>query len=135
MIDSTVTLAIIVSLCALISAPITAIINNRYQLKLRELELKNQEKLHRFDVVYQKKLAAYETMIDSVSKAGSVSFQDQSAALAAAHNALLLCDEMTYSKLEDLVFGIPQDHREYPEWMSLVIKDLNQELRELSATK
>jgi len=42
-IDLTVTISVIVALAAIISPILTAIINNRYQLKLKKMELLQQE--------------------------------------------------------------------------------------------
>lgn len=43
-IDATVTLTVVVALCATISPSITALINNLYLLKLKKMELKQQER-------------------------------------------------------------------------------------------
>lgn len=42
-IDLTISISVIVALCAIISPILTAIINNRYQLKLKRIELSQQE--------------------------------------------------------------------------------------------
>lgn len=42
-IDLTLTITGVIALCAIISPSITALINNRYQLKLREMELAAEE--------------------------------------------------------------------------------------------
>ncbi len=44
-IDLTISISVIVALCAIISPILTAIINNRYQLKLKRIELSQQEYL------------------------------------------------------------------------------------------
>lgn len=44
MIDLTITITSLLALCAIISPIFTAIINNKYQLKLKKLELGYQEK-------------------------------------------------------------------------------------------
>ena len=41
-IDLTISISVIVALCAIISPILTAIINNRYQLKLKKLELEQE---------------------------------------------------------------------------------------------
>lgn len=53
-IDLTVTVSIIIALCAIISPILTAIINNHHQLKLRKLELR--EKQYENTIVYQRSI-------------------------------------------------------------------------------
>lgn len=43
-IDATVTLTVVVAICATISPSITALINNLYLLRLKKMELKQQER-------------------------------------------------------------------------------------------
>ena len=54
MIDLTITITSLLALCAIISPIFTAIINNKYQLKLKKLELGYQEKtdtiIHRINI-------------------------------------------------------------------------------------
>ena len=51
-IDLTVTISVIIALCAIISPTITSIINNRHQLKIKKLEL--QEKRNENTIFYQR---------------------------------------------------------------------------------
>jgi hypothetical protein len=53
-IDLTVTVSVIIALCAIISPILTAIINNKFQLKLRKLEL--QQKHFEDTVMYKRKI-------------------------------------------------------------------------------
>ena len=53
-IDLTVTVSVIIALCAIVSPILTAIINNRHQLKIKKLEM--QERLYENTVTYQRKI-------------------------------------------------------------------------------
>lgn len=48
-VDLTVTVSVIIALCAIISPIIVAIINNRYQLKLKKIEFARDYKIHAFE--------------------------------------------------------------------------------------
>lgn len=50
--DLTISISVIVALCAIISPILTSIINNRYQIKLKRMELSKQE--YRDAVLYQR---------------------------------------------------------------------------------
>lgn len=62
--DLTVTVSVIIALCAIISPILTSIINNRYQFKIRKLE--NQQ--HRFEtqIAYRQKI--FEDYLRSAGK-------------------------------------------------------------------
>lgn len=62
--DITITISVIVALCATISPIFTAIINNRYQLKLKKMELKQQE--YERTVMYERKL--YENYLKNAGR-------------------------------------------------------------------
>lgn len=51
-IDLTVTVSVIIALCAIVSPILTTILNNRHQLKIRKLEL--QEKEYENTIAYQR---------------------------------------------------------------------------------
>lgn len=53
-IDLTVTISVIIALCAIISPIFTAIINNRHQIKMKKLELKQKE--YEDTVMYERNL-------------------------------------------------------------------------------
>ena len=53
-IDLTVTISVIIALCAIVSPILTAIINNRHQLKLRKLELR--QKQYENTIMYQRNI-------------------------------------------------------------------------------
>lgn len=50
--DLTISISVIVALCAIISPILTAIINNRYQIKMKRIELSQQE--YRDTVLYHR---------------------------------------------------------------------------------
>ena len=135
MIDSTISLAIIVSVCALISAPITAYINNRHQLKLRKLELEADERKHRFDVIYEKKLNAYTALMNEVAHIDIDSHRSHSAILSASQSASLLSGDDAYSLLEALTDDLSAGRSPSENLIPSICRSLNRELTELSATK
>lgn len=51
-IDLTISISVILALCAIISPMLTAIINNHHQIKLKRIEIKQQE--YRESVLYQR---------------------------------------------------------------------------------
>lgn len=60
-IDLTITISVIVALCAIVSPVLTAIINNRHQYKMRELELRyvqEDENRKRIQRIYDDYLSA-----------------------------------------------------------------------------
>ena len=133
MIDSTITLAIIVSLCALVSAPITAIINNRYQLKLRNLELKSAERQHHYEFIYEKKYDAYKNFIESAQLyRASESDKTLSNVLSACQSAMLLSDSSTTSLLVQFQAFMPSDENDFSMTISEISESFNRELTELS---
>nr|WP_300821894.1 hypothetical protein [uncultured Acetatifactor sp.] len=52
--DLTISISVIVALCAIISPILTSIINNRYQIKLKCMELSKQE--YRDSILYQRNI-------------------------------------------------------------------------------
>ena len=66
-IDLTVTVSVIIALCAIVSPILTAIINNRHQLKIRKLEM--QERLYENTVMYQRKI--FENYLKYLGKCAS----------------------------------------------------------------
>lgn len=136
MIDSTITLAIIVSLCALISAPITAIINNHYQLKLRNLELKSADRQHHYDFLYEKKYATYKSFIESAQLYRlSKSDKTLSSMLSACQSAMLLSDSNTTSLLVQFQAYMPSNENDYSMSISEISESFNRELTELTTKR
>lgn len=101
--DSTITLSIVLALCALFAPSITALINNCHHYKLRKLELKNDEHVQRSNLQYEKKFTIYKEFI---SLASSYPYHENpwdnpSNMEHIVQNALLVCDEETRCLLLD----------------------------------
>lgn len=60
-VDLTVSISVILAVCALVSPAITAIINNRHQYRMKQLELAHQEKME--EKAHQREI--YESYIRS----------------------------------------------------------------------
>lgn len=136
--DSTITVSIILAICALFAPSITAIINNRHQYKIRKLELNYDIKKHHSDITYQKKYDIYKTFLDS---AGDYSLMYTSVGsytktLSCAENALLLCDSETRPLLLKFIKGlnenIASNRHEYVILLSGIADSFNRELSSLS---
>lgn len=65
-IDLTVSISVIVALCAIISPMLVAIINNRHALKVKEIELSYSLKEKQLTTLYQDKFTAYEKLINEI---------------------------------------------------------------------
>ena len=62
--DITITISVIVALCAIVSPIFTAIINNHYQLKLKKIELEQRE--YEDHVLYERQI--YETYLANAGR-------------------------------------------------------------------
>lgn len=71
--DLTISISVIVALCAIISPILTAIINNRYQIKIKRIELAQQE--HRDFVLHHRNV--YENYLKYAGRC--IYFADQDA--------------------------------------------------------
>ena len=71
--DLTISISVIVALCAIISPILTAIINNRYQIKIKRIELTQQER--RDFVLYHRNI--YENYLKYAGRC--IYFADQDA--------------------------------------------------------
>lgn len=56
--DSTITISILLAICALFAPSITALINNHHHYKMRELELTYNARMHYSDLIYKNKYEA-----------------------------------------------------------------------------
>lgn len=70
--DMTISISVIVALCAILSPMITAIINNRYQIKLKRMELLQQE--HQDSALYHR--SVYENYLKHAGRCIYLSDQD-----------------------------------------------------------
>ena len=137
-IDPTITISIILAICALFAPSITAIINNHHQYVMRQLELQYDIKKHHSDITYKNKYDIYKAFLDS---AGDYSLMHEytgnyTRALSCAQNALLLCDSETKLLLLKFVKGlnenIASNNREYVILISGIADSFNRELALLS---
>lgn len=71
--DLTISISVIVALCAILSPILTAIINNRYQIKIKRMELSQQE--YRDSVLYHRNV--YENYLKHAGRC--IYFADQEA--------------------------------------------------------
>lgn len=137
--DSTITISIILAICALFAPSITALINNHHQYKIRKLELEYDLKSHYSDITYKNKYDIYKAFLDS---AGNYSLMHDYVAnytkvLSCAQSALLLCDNETkpllLKFLEKLDENITSDRHKYVILLSEIADSFNRELSALSA--
>ncbi|MEA4821898.1 MAG: hypothetical protein VB122_06730 [Erysipelotrichales bacterium] len=95
-IDSTITLSIIVAIIALITPLFTTIINNRHQVKIKEIEVKQLE-VERF---YLHKRAIFENAISCISACIGNSSNNNTDSI------LLACSYTDDSKSVDAIFSV-----------------------------
>ena len=136
--DTTITISIILAICALFAPSITAIINNKHQYKMRKLELQHDEYLHNFDIQYHNKYETYKNFIDA---AGKYSMYNDYAGqyteiLSALQCALLICDSKTLPLLLEFQEYIKNfssiDREKYVKLFTSITESLNRELTALS---
>lgn len=138
-IDPTITISVILAICALFAPSITAIINNRHQYKIRKLELQYDIKKHHSDITYKNKYDTYKAFLDS---AGEYSLMNEyvgnyTKLLACSQNALLLCDDETKPLLLKFIKGLDENMtsnlHEYTVLLSGIADSFNRELSLLSS--
>lgn len=137
--DATITISIILAICALFAPSITALINNRHQYKMRKLELECDMKSQHSSVTYKNKYDTYKAFLDS---AGDYSLmhdyvENYTKMLACSQNALLLCDSETKPLLLKFIKGLDEnmtsDRHEYTVLLSGIADSFNRELSSLSS--
>lgn len=104
-VDFTITISILLAICALFAPSITALINNHHQYKMRKLELTYDAQIHYSDLIYRHKYDAYKTFLDIAGDYSLMNeyFEDYTKILAASQNALLLCDNLSKPLLLEFV--------------------------------
>lgn len=136
--DATITISIILAICALFAPSITAIINNRHQYKIRRLELQYDYMSHQLDTIYKNKYSIYKTFLEEASKYSM--FYDYAdnftSTLASVQSALLLCDDKTKPLLLQYIKGIEahssSNSQEYVNLLNGISNSFNRELYLLS---
>lgn len=136
-IDTTITISIILAICALFAPSITAWINNRHQYKMRTLELQHDEYLYYSDMLYRDKHEAFKNLIDSAGKYSILQEANENYAtvLSAIHNFMLLCDKQTADlllNLQESIACFPVCRDEYVELLTSISESFNRELSSLS---
>ena len=103
--DGTITISILLALCALVAPSFTARINNKHQYRMRKLELAHDEYLHFSSILYEKKIVVYQKFLSQVSDFPYLSnpWENQEELTNTIHDALLLCDSDTRSLLLDFL--------------------------------
>lgn len=136
--DSTITISILLAICALFAPSITALINNRHSYKMRKLELAHDAQMHYSDLIYKNKYDAYQTFLNV---AGDYCLMNEYASncskvLAASQNVLLLCDTSTKPLLLEFInlldFNSSPNLHEYKLLLNKISDSLNSELSFLS---
>ena len=136
--DSTITISILLAICALFAPSITALINNHHHYKMRELELTYNARMHYSDLIYKNKYEAYQTFLNV---AGDYCLMDEytthcAKVLAASQNALLLCDDLSKPLLlkfiELLDFRSSPEQHNYTLLLNEISNSFNRELSLLS---
>lgn len=149
--DITWTITAVIAASSILSSILVAIINNKYQSKIRKMELEHAEYMHQldlhqqstirqFDIYYADKKKAFS---DFAAEAGNYAFNTQSAhsynalhsSIAKAllfcntENQIMLCD---FLKRADDIFGKPfslDDRYAYSQVLNKVSLSLNNELQ------
>lgn len=133
-IDSTITISIILAICALFAPSITAIINNRHQYKIRKLELRHNEFLHQSDMTYKNKYEIYKKFIQEASNYSTFNdYSDQYIKiLSCLQSVLLLCDGKTLPlilKFQAMLENYSSsDQNEYLKLITSISNSFNREL-------
>lgn len=83
--DLTVTVSVIIALCAIISPIIVALINNRHQIRMKQLEIARSHKINAFEIY----LGCFEKCIKTKSNANINNYSD------AFGNAMLYASSST----------------------------------------
>lgn len=136
--DSTITISIILAICALFAPSITAIINNRHQYKIRKLELRYDFMSHQSDIIYNNKYTVYKAFLEESSKYSMFNeyAKNFTSVLACAQDALLLCNPQTKKLLLDFSERFNEhtsaNKKEYISLLNQIADAFNNELSALS---
>lgn len=137
----TVTISVIIALVALVSPIAVAILNNRYQARLRKMELQHDLEVKQMDLYYsEKKQAFYDLLkIAGVYRIGP-DRPNLERLQSAAYSAILFCNQENKAKIQSFVKlaneqfaqSIPIDERiKYCEALYSLSSVLNDELIKL----
>lgn len=136
--DSTITISIILAICALFAPSITAIINNRHQYKIRKLELRHNFITNQSNVIYANKYNVYKSFLEEASKYSMFNdyAKEFTSILACTQDALLLCNPETKKLLLDFLERFSNhtisNRDEYITELNKIADSFNSELSSLS---
>lgn len=137
-IDFTITISILLAICALFAPSITAVITNHHQYKMRKLDLEYDMQIHYSDLIYRNKYDTYKTFLNM---AGNYSLMNEYAGdytkiLAASQNVLLLCDDLSKPLLLEYIDTLNSHpfpaQNEYTLLLNKISSSFNRELSLLS---
>lgn len=136
----TVTISVIIALVALVSPIAVAIINNRYQARLRKMELQHDLEVKQMDLYYSEKKQAFDLFLKN---AGSYRFIPTPIKLdelqSAAYSAILFCNDEHKQEISNFLsfaneqFNIASNSskmNEYNQLLFAIASFLNKELSE-----
>lgn len=139
-VDFTITISILLAICALFAPSITAVINNRHHYRMRKLELEYDAQMHYSDLIYKNKYDTYQTFLNI---AGDYSLMNEYASnytqvLAASQTSLLLCDSLSKPLLLEFINSLDSEaspvRHEYTLLLNKISDSFNRELSLLSTS-
>lgn len=137
-VDFTITISILLAICALFAPSFTAVITNRHQYKMRKLDLEYDMQIHYSDLIYRNKYDTYKTFLNI---AGNYNLTNEyirgyAEILAASQNVLLLCDSLSKPLLLEFIDALNSCPRpaqsEYTLLLNKISSSFNRELSLLS---
>lgn len=128
-IDLTITISAIVALAAVISPILTALINNHHQLKLKRLELKQQE--YERTIMYKRYI--FENFIMSLSMVAQLHTTENIDSFAKWYPLayMYLPEEVQNTLAEINLLVARMDWSEIVKYVDLITSDINKELQKL----
>lgn len=138
-VDLTITISIVITICALFAPSITAIVNNKHLYKIRKLELQHDAYMHHSDIQYKNKYAIYNAFLEAAGVYDPFKnpYLEPSKMLSLLQNVLLLCDSQTRPLILDFqdLMGHPRfgNYDGYANFLAQIAESFNRELSELSS--
>ncbi len=134
----TITISVIIALIALISPVAVAIINNRYHMKLRKLELQHEITVKQMDVYYSDKKQAYDRFLKIAGAYRLCPTPTNLGELqSAAYSAVLFCNQENKANIQSFIKAANEEldqsfsiekRRKYSEALFSLSSLLNDEL-------
>lgn len=103
--NATITISIILAICALFAPSITAVINNRHAEKMKRLDLEHEAKIKQFEIYYADKKTAFTDLINAAGKLTSWRRSTDAYArlLSAINTAALFCNHSNQLMLHGFI--------------------------------